>query len=200
MTRRYRPRFLGVLLVLGACTSELSPPAAPLATTFGHCAILVPRPGGDWSRWDAQTCASGQPAQRSEDWLAPLVARAVDDAEVAACGAPRCAAHDRAVRFYVMGSAVPALTSQADDEKIAVVLSSALVDRVGRDGGFYELAFAHELARLRLGETCGEGVQSDSAARDLACDREALRWLSARQPGDGEWARRASILAEARTR
>jgi hypothetical protein len=188
-----------LLLALGACTSALSPPAAPLTTTSGHCAILVTRPGGDWSRWDEQTCASGQPAQRPQDWLAPLVARAVDDAEVAACGAPRCAAHDRAVRLYVIASAVPALTSQADDERIAVVVSSALVDRVGRDGGFYEFAFAHELAHLRLGETCGEGAQSDNAERDLACDREALRWLSGEQPR-GEWTRRATMLAEARTR
>jgi len=161
---------------------------------------VVARPGGDWSRWDEQLCDASGPSTDVETWFPSLVARAVDDAEVAACGAPRCAAHDRVVRLYVLKSREYALTSQSDDEKIAVVLSSALVDRVGHDGGLYELAFAHELAHLRLGATCGEGVQSSDALREAACDQEALRWLASKQPGDEAWARRAQILAEARAK
>jgi hypothetical protein len=190
--------------LLTACTSVLLPPAAPEATTAtrGRCAIVVARPGGDWSRWNEQVCgdASGPDTQGPPEWLAPLVARAVDDAELAGCGALRCAARERAVRLYVIPSCAPSLTSHADDEKIAIVLSSALVDRVGRDGGFYELAFAHEVAHLRLGATCGEGVQSDDRLRELACDREALRWLAGgKHRDDEEWAQRVKILTEART-
>ena len=201
MPDRYLPLLAGAIVAVTACSSALSPPTAPATTVArGSCTIVVTRPGGDWSRWDEQLCnASGQSTDRAT-WLASLVARAVDDAELAACGAPRCAAHNRAVRFYIVPSGESALTSQADDEKIAVVLSSALVDRVGHDGGFHELAFAHELAHLRLGATCGEGGQSDDALRDVACDREALRWLASKQPGDEAWARRAMILAEARAR
>lgn len=194
---------LGAVLSLTACTSVLSPPATPLAMSLarGRCTIVVTRPGGDWSQWDQQLCdPPGQATAVPPPWLASVAVRAVDEAEVAACGASRCASHKRAVRFYVVSSPALTLTSQTDDEKIVVVLSSALVDRVGPDGGFYELAYAHELAYLRLGATCGEGVQSDDALRDLACDREALRWLAIEQPRDEGWTRRATILAEARNR
>ncbi len=194
--------FAGAVALAG-CTSVLPPAAAPDATTTarGRCTIVVTRPGGDWARWDEQLCdAAGRTPDGSRPWFAALVTRAVDDAELAECGAPRCGAHHRAVRFYVVTSPAVALTSQADDERIAVVVSSALVDRVGRDAGFYELAFAHELAHVRLGATCGEGAQSDDVLRDLACDREALRWLDTEHPGDAAWTGRAKILAEARAR
>jgi len=201
MVFRYGLSAVGAVLALTACTSVLPPTLAPVALARGRCGIVVARPGGDWSGWDEQLC--DVPVQSSDvppPWLAGVAARAVDDADIAACGARRCATHERAVRFYVVSSPSFTVTSQADDEKIGVILSSALVDRVGPDGGFYELAYAHELAHLRLGATCGEGVQSDDALRDLACDREALRWLAVDQPGEEEWTRRAKILADARKR
>jgi hypothetical protein len=194
---------LAIALSVAGCTSVLTPPAVPEATGVvrGSCTIVVSRPGGDWSRWDEQVCEGSGPDMRdSSPWLVALVAQAVDDAEIAACGSPRCAARARAVRFYIVPSSASVLASQTDEDRIAVVLSSALAGRVGQDEGFYELAFAHELAHLRLGATCGEGVQSDDALRDLACDREALRWLQGKRPGDAEWARRARVLAEARIR
>jgi hypothetical protein len=196
---------LATALALGGCTSSLSPPFAPQATMSeqGRCTIVTMRSDRDWSHWDAQLCdAPGQTpgAERSQAWLASLVERALDDAEIAACGVPRCAAHERAVRLYVVPSPEPALRSQTDDDRIAIVVSTALVDRVGNDGGFYELVFARELAYLRLGATCGEGVQAGGPLRDLACDHEALRWLTGRQPDDEAWARRERILAEARAR
>ncbi|HEX8795175.1 MAG TPA: hypothetical protein VF765_29710 [Polyangiaceae bacterium] len=200
---RFALPVLGVVLAATACSSALWPRAASSPTTLarGRCTIVVARPGGDWSGWDEQLCtASAEGAHPRQSWLAPLVAQAVDDAEVAACGAPRCAAHDRAVRFYVVPSSTPALISERDDETVAVVLSSALVDRAGRDAGFYELAFAHELARLRLGETCGEGVQSDELLRAGSCDREALGWLTRLHPNDEAWAQRERMLAGARSR
>jgi len=125
--------------------------------------------------------------------------RAVTDTELAVCGAAGCAVRQRGVRFYVFASPTAVLTSQSDDERVAVMLSTALLARVGADAGFYELAFAQELARLRLGETCGEGVQADPRTRDAECDREALRWLAAK-PEDGDWDRRVRLLSEARER
>ena len=201
MPERHLPLLAGAIVVVTACSSALSPPTAPATTMArGSCTIVVTRPGGDWSRWDEQLCHGVGPSTDQAAWLASLAARAVDDAEIAACGAPRCAAEGRAVRFYVIPSNESRLESQSDDQEVAVVLSSALVDHMGHDGGFYELAFAHELARLRLGVTCGEGVQSSDALRDAACDQEALRWLTSKQPGDEAWARRAQILAEARAK
>jgi hypothetical protein len=204
LRRRFSLPVLGAVLAATACSSALWPPGtpAPAATLVkGRCTIVVARPGGDWPGWDEQVCpASAETVNHEASWLGALVARAVDDAEVAACGAPRCAAHARAVRFYVVPSSAPALVSQRDDDKIAVVLSAALVDRVGLDAGFYELVFAHELARLRLGERCGEGAQSDEALRAESCDGEALGWLTRGRPGDEAWARRARMLTEARSR